>query len=146
MKTNTAPQDYQKRIVIVSQLQKLCETCGAHVVLHSDDTYRCVSCNSTQWVEVWEHMADTFRRGLIEREEEAARMLATEHAPQMGMVLDIVAAVANMSPELEAELNRWIAEERNGSPEWLGDAELDGSDTTLLGGLTDAGMGSGGVM
>lgn len=74
--TRTAPHDYEKRILVVSRLVRLCEECGAHVVsLPPSGELACMVCKHTGFVEVWEHMAAAFRRGLEEKQEETAQML-----------------------------------------------------------------------
>lgn len=85
MITNRSPWDYQKRVAVVSRLERLCEICGDPVVAMPDGV-RCISCKHTGYVEVWEHMAHAFRRGLWEKEIEKAIYLA-------GLMPDIGGAV-----------------------------------------------------
>jgi hypothetical protein len=102
--TRTHPLDYQKRIVIVSQLKRLCAKCGGNTAClpPTFDVLRCISCKSTDTVEVWEHMADTFRRGLMEREYEKALHLAAACAPQMDEFLQIIGEVLDTDATLVA--------------------------------------------
>jgi hypothetical protein len=91
MKTNTAPWDYEKRVVIVSRLTRLCEKCGNHVVAMPDGV-RCITCKHTGFVEVWEHMAEAFRRGLWEIETEKALALVElldEQMPTFGGTMEL---------------------------------------------------------
>lgn len=109
MKTNTAPQDYNRRVVIVSQIVKLCAKCGGRM----GDTRSglcCISCGHDKYHDVFEHMADVYRRGLMEQQEEAARWLALSMMPQMDVALEFIGASLNLDAETEAEMNRWIAE------------------------------------
>ena len=71
MITNKSPMDYNRRVVIVSRLERLCEVCGEPVA-QMPDGYRCISCKHVGYVEVFEHMAHIFRRGLWEKEIEKA--------------------------------------------------------------------------
>jgi hypothetical protein len=74
MITNTSPHDYNKRVVVTSRLERLCEVCGEHVFfIPRLNAKACSSCNHIgEGVEVWEHMAHVFRRGLMEKEIEKA--------------------------------------------------------------------------
>jgi hypothetical protein len=94
MITHTSPNDYQKRVVIVSRLERLCEVCGEHVIyLPSIKANACVSCKRVgDGVEVWEHHAATFRRGLWEMEVEKAYHLVRqmdEQMPTFGGAMDL---------------------------------------------------------
>lgn len=112
MKTNRAPWDYKRPVIVVSQTTKLCKSCGANVYISQDENFRCVSCRSVNNFDLVEEVdAEFYRLSLIHKQEEAARELAASMLPQMAFVSDCVNAVANMSPELVAELNSWIADE-----------------------------------
>jgi hypothetical protein len=74
--TNHSPMDYHKRVVIVSRLVRLCEVCGEPVA-QMPDGLRCISCKHVGYVEVFEHMAETFRRGLMQKEIEKALAYAS---------------------------------------------------------------------
>lgn len=109
MKTNQAPWDYKQPVVIKSQLIKLCAKCGAPMFWRYE--YRCCSCPSSEYVELYEHQAETFRRGLIEIEEEKAKSLALDCMPQLDVFLEIVGASLDMDDEQVAIMNSWIEEE-----------------------------------
>jgi len=61
MITNTPKHDHQKRVVLLSQLEKLCYFCGGHVFPHPDGVTRCVRCAGTEYTEVQESEAREFR-------------------------------------------------------------------------------------
>lgn len=66
MITNQSPIDYKsKRIVIVSQLVRVCLDCGSFAALLPAG-WICCSCRGRNTGEVWEHDLETFRRGLAE--------------------------------------------------------------------------------
>ena len=91
MRTNTAPWDYQKRIIAVSRLERLCEKCGNYVV-DTPKGLRCITCKHTGYVEVWTHQAEMFRRGLWEIEIEKALHLARlldEQMPTFGGAMQL---------------------------------------------------------
>jgi hypothetical protein len=75
MKTNTAPWDYEKRVVLVSKLVRLCNVCGNYVV-DQPRGYKCLTCTNTHYEEVWEHDVDTFRCGLWQIEYEKSLYFA----------------------------------------------------------------------
>jgi hypothetical protein len=90
MITNTAPFDYRKRRIIIPRLERLCEVCGAHVIpMPPDGAKVCSSCKHPgDCVEVWEHMAHVFRRGLMEKEIEKAYELASQ-MPDIGGAMEL---------------------------------------------------------
>ena len=73
--TTTSPKDYQKRIVVISQLVRLCEVCGTRVLMTSTGL-QCISCGHEGYVEKWEHEIEDFRAELWEKEINRARELA----------------------------------------------------------------------
>jgi len=102
MITSTAPYDYRKRIAIISRLERLCEVCGAHVI-PVPPTFKlaCASCKHPgEGVEVWEHMAETFRRGLMEKEIEKALFYASEMPDQARVIADFDAETQAMKSEI----------------------------------------------
>lgn len=111
MKTKRAPWDYSHAVVIKPQLIKLCATCGANFFIHPDGIKRCVSCRCLEFVELYEHQALTFRRELMQKQEEAAKWMALCIRPQMDYLLENIGTALNMTPETEAEMNRWIVED-----------------------------------
>ena len=115
MRTNRPNWDYDKPAVIVSQIVKLCAKCGAP--MYWKYSYRCCSCPSIEYVELFEHQAEMFRLGLIEIEEEKARNLSLDVMPQLDVFLEIVGAALDLDADTEALMNSWIVEE-----------ETDGAD------------------
>ena len=109
MKTKRAPWDYSRPVVIVSKIVKLCAKCGKYMG-YTRGGLRCISCDHDKYHDVFEHMADVYRRGLEAKQEDEARELAASMLPQMAFVEDMLNMVADITPETEAEMNRWIAE------------------------------------
>ena len=108
-KTNTAPWDYERPVTIVSQIVKLCAKCGKHMG-DTREGLRCISCSHDKYHDVFEHMADVYRRGLEAKQVDEARELAASMLPQMAFVADCLNIVADISDEQVALMNSWIAE------------------------------------
>lgn len=89
--TNKHPIDYQKRIVIVSQLARVCTDCGSYAALLPAG-WVCVRCQSTNVAEVWEHMLDAFRRGLAEIKAGAASGKAAPSPNDAQQVVAVLSA------------------------------------------------------
>ena len=112
MKTNRAPWDYERPIVIVSQKIKLCRLCGGHVFYMPNNVYRCIDCRTVgKFDEIEEADAEFYRQCLAKKQEDDAVLLALSMLPQMVFVSDCVNMVADITPETEAEMNCWIVEE-----------------------------------
>lgn len=106
MQTSTTPWDYRKRIMLVSRLVRLCAVCGSGTYLRpSDGRIACLSCGSTETVEMWEHMAEVFRRGLMELEQRKAAELAEELAPQAAELRRGLTAISYLNGDEPTE--RW---------------------------------------
>lgn len=122
MKTNRAPWDYENKTMIVSQIVKLCGKCGSNMV-HKYHYY-CPKCGCLEYVEVFEHMAETFRRGLWEIETEKALQLVADMTGRFQYFRELVALSC-----LEAEQRYGLTEEQM-IDEWLPPEDLqdEGAD------------------
>jgi hypothetical protein len=109
MKTNRAPWDYKRPPMIVSEIVKLCALCGANMA-DTRNGLRCASCDHDKYHDVFEHMADVYRGGLLQQQQESARWLALSCMPQMDVALELIGAALNLDAETAAEMNRWIEE------------------------------------
>lgn len=78
MITNTHHPDYKKRVAIISQLERLCAVCGSHSFPNPAGGMKCASCGSSEYVEVWEHMAKKFRLELWGKELDRAQHIIDE--------------------------------------------------------------------
>lgn len=125
MITHKSPYDYEKRVLIVSQLVRVCAVCGNYAYIRGSDEKRvCISCGSENIVEVWEHDLGTFRNGLLEKEHEKALWLVGMLKPQMDDFLQAVGEALNDpfyldEAEIELEQLRQAAEIAS-DLQWLG--------------------------
>lgn len=109
MKTDTPPQDYNRRIVIKPQKIKLCDECLANMTY--SDTYRCVACRNTSYVIVYEDEAAKFRLDVADARE-AKDIIEWE-----------VAAAIYRIDETEEEIDAFLA--LTTLPEYQGTFYLD---------------------
>jgi hypothetical protein len=99
--TRLHPHDYNKRIVLIDHLKRLCNQCGGFCAPdHDNGGFFCMSCKSTDVAEVMESKVDDFRARLESREYEKAVELAADCAPQMDEFLDMLGAAMNQDGEL----------------------------------------------
>jgi hypothetical protein len=72
--TRTFPLDYQKRIVLIDHLKRLCNQCGGFCAPdHDNGGFFCMSCESTDVAEVMESKVDDFRATLLMLEYQKAQ-------------------------------------------------------------------------
>lgn len=102
MITRTSPHDYEKRVVIVSQLIRLCADCGGHTCPNHQDVRECMTCKSTETAEVWEHEATDFREALsLAKEMEKAQRIVFDCQPQMEAIRLELNWIANLNGDEE---------------------------------------------
>jgi hypothetical protein len=76
MRTNRAPQDYNRRTPILPQLVDVCLKCGGSCYLRPSDNKRtCIFCHSTETDKLYENQIDTFIGGLFQIEHDKALIL-----------------------------------------------------------------------
>jgi len=74
MRTNRAPYDYQRKVIIKSQPQRLCTLCGSYIVPNKDEILACLKCKCTTWEWVQQSESAEYRNQLALRNSIVAEM------------------------------------------------------------------------
>ena len=99
--TKQSPWDYNKRILIVSQLVRVCTKCGSHTAVNSTGRF-CISCKGTTFREIFEHQLDDYRASLLAAQEAEAQRIVEELTPRFEQLRKDLNMIADMSDEGES--------------------------------------------